>query len=292
MSHPSDLTPASAKARLPAGIEPPRTYLDWGAILGGAFVALAVGMLMLTFGAALGLSMVSVEPGEGASLRWTAIGAGIWFLWVVLSSVGAGAYLAGRLRHPVGDAVNDEVELRDGAQGLVVWALAVVLSTMLAASGVTGLTRVAAEATSAVGSGIAEMVEDPLNAAATTLVRNPNGATPMNPDLRDEAAALLTRSMAAGGVSNADRSYIVARVATETGQTPAEVEARLDEVNAMAQGAWQDAQEALEEARRAAVISAFVAAAALIAAAALAYFVAVMGGTHRDQNIPLRTLRR
>jgi hypothetical protein len=292
MTNQTDFATAAAKARGPVGATPGFSYLDWPAIFAGTFIALAISMLMLTFGSALGLSMVSVEPGEGMSLRWATIVGGIWFIWVVLSSVGAGAYLAGRLRHPIGDAVDDEVELRDGSQGLVVWAVSVVIATMLAANGVAGLAGAAAQTAGAVGSGIADMAEEPLGNVATSLVRDPTGTQGVSEGLQTEAAGILTRSVMAGGITDEDRQYLVARVAAETGQSPAQVQARVDEAANNAQAAWQQAQEAIEDARRAAVITGFAIAATLLAVGAVGYVAAVKGGTHRDENIPLRSLRR
>jgi hypothetical protein len=100
------------------------------------------------------------------------------------------------------------------------------------------------------------------------------------------------RSLSEGEISADDQSYLVARIAAETGQSPAAVQTRLDEAQATAQTLWTDAQDAIEAARRAAIITAFAIAATLLAAAAVGYFAAVAGGKHRDDNIPLRTLRR
>ena len=43
---------------------------------------------------------------------------------MALAAASAGGYIAGRMRSRFGDAVADEVEFRDGAHGLVVWAVA------------------------------------------------------------------------------------------------------------------------------------------------------------------------
>jgi hypothetical protein len=292
MTYQSDPAAIPTAARGAPAAVPGWTYLDWAAIFGGALVATATSMLLLTFGSALGLSMVSVEPAEGASLRWLSIAAGIWFIWVVLSSVGVGAYLAGRLRHPTGDATSDEVELRDGTQGLVVWALAVVIGTFIAASGASAITSAAAQGAAVAGGTVVDAVQEPVAAVASTLVRDPSGATAVPQSLRDDATGILMRSLTEGELPQADQDYLIARIAAETGQTPADVEARLTEAQAAAQNLWQDAQDAIEAARRAAVITAFGIAATLLAAAATGYFAAVKGGSHRDDNIPLRSLQR
>jgi hypothetical protein len=247
---------------------------------------------MLTFGSAVGLSMVSAEPGEGVSGRWVSIAAGLWFIWVVVSSIGIGAYLAGRLRHPAGDATDDEVELRDGMQGLVVWALAVVLGTVMAANGIAGAVGLAARGGAAVGGGVVEMASEPLASLTAGLVRDPTGGGEVSLTLYEDARAILVRGLSDGEIYAADRDWLVGRIAAETGQSPADVEARLDEATEAARTVWAEAQDAVEKGRRAALITAFVISATLLAAAAVGYFGAALGGRHRDDHIPLRTLRR
>ena len=44
------------------------SYVDWAAILAGARPSAALSLVLLTFGSAIGLTMVSAEPGEGVSL--------------------------------------------------------------------------------------------------------------------------------------------------------------------------------------------------------------------------------
>lgn len=292
MTYQSDTSTGQAQVRMPAGALPAMGYTDWPAIIGGALVATAASLLMLTFGSAVGLSMVSAEPGEGVGGRWLSIAAGLWFVWVVLSSIGIGAYLAGRLRHPAGDATDDEVEMRDGMQGLVVWALAVVLGTVMATNGISGAIGLAARGGAAVGSGVADVVSEPLGTLTAGLVRDPTGGGEVTETLREDATAILMRGLEDGEIDAADREWLIGRIAAETGQSPADVEARLDEATDAARTVWAEAQDAVEQARRVALITAFVIAATLLAGAAAGYFAAVSGGRHRDDNIPLRTLRR
>lgn len=139
----------SPRRDLTAAITADGSYLDWPAIIAGGIFALAISFLLLSFGASLGLSLSSPYSNEGVSASWLAIAAGIWFAWVMVTSFGAGGYLAGRMRRRAGDATADEVETRDGAHGLMVWATGALVSMILAASGVGGLVSAGA---SAVGS--------------------------------------------------------------------------------------------------------------------------------------------
>lgn len=270
------------------------SYVDWPAIIAGAVLATAISFVLITFGAALGLSATSAEPGEGVSLRWVTLGGGLWFIWVVISSNAAGAYLAGRMRRRIGDATEDESDTRDGAHGLLVWALGALLGAMLATSGVAGVVRgagaVAQGAATAAG-GVAGALEGQVDYYASLIQRDPGGQEG-SPEARQQVVTVLTRSIADGELAPDDRQYLVDLVAAETGAQPAEVEGRIDAALARFEEARQAAIEMADQARVAAVISAFVVAATLLAAAAMAYFAAVMGGNHRDTNVAFRGMLR
>jgi len=75
----------------------------------------AVALVLLTFGSAVGLSLTSPFQGEGVSAAGFAIAVGLWFVWVQVSSFMAGGYLAGRMRRRLWIGTEHEVEVRDGA---------------------------------------------------------------------------------------------------------------------------------------------------------------------------------
>jgi amino acid transporter len=102
-------------------------YLEWGPIILGALGVLAIMIVLLTFGAALGLSAVSPHPYAGLSGTVLAILAALYGALAHVASFSAGGYLAGRMRSPwvAGEAV--EQHFRDGSHGFAVWALGVVV---------------------------------------------------------------------------------------------------------------------------------------------------------------------
>src|SRR5882757_5236401 len=75
-------------------------YIEWSPLILGALGATAISVVLLTFGAALGLSVVSPYPFAGLSARATAVLAGTYTALSVVAAFGAGGYLAGRLRTP------------------------------------------------------------------------------------------------------------------------------------------------------------------------------------------------
>ena len=135
---------------------PARDYVDWPAVIAGIVLASAIGLVMLTFGSAIGLSLANFRGGTGVSGIWIGIIAASWLLWVEVSSLMAGGYLAGRLRRRIHDATEHESDVRDGAHGLLVWGGALIVSALLAFAGVGGaistLGSVASTATTAVAS--------------------------------------------------------------------------------------------------------------------------------------------
>jgi hypothetical protein len=257
-------------------------YVDWPAIFAGTALAVALSFVLLTFGSAIGLSATSFEPGEGVSLRWVAIASGIWFLWVAITAFAAGGYLAGRMRRPVAEANPDEVEARDGAHGLVVWAVGAIAGAILAASGITGVVGAAGSVAGTAAQTAAEAVGGDVSYLGSRLLRGDGG----------DAAAVLTRNLADGDMSAEDRDYLVSLVAERTGQTPEEAGAAVDSAVTEAKAFYADALQTAEQARVAGAIAAFVIAATLMASAAAAWLAAAAGGDHRDRSVPFGTFDR
>lgn len=124
----SDINPATPVAA-PAA-RPGVSYLEWGAIFGGAVVAGALTIILTQFGAGIGLAVSDPNPEEG--LTWGIFLVGLWLVLVALASATAGGYVAGRMRSRFGDGTSEESEFRDGIHGIVVWALATVVMGLAA----------------------------------------------------------------------------------------------------------------------------------------------------------------
>jgi len=96
------------------------SYPDWPAIFGGGVVAVAIASVFTGFGAALGLSTLSANPGEG-SFNLMLILSAIWIMATLVTSYMAGGYIAGRMRRRVASVSADEVTARDGLNGQPLW---------------------------------------------------------------------------------------------------------------------------------------------------------------------------
>jgi hypothetical protein len=103
------------------------TRFGFGAIIAGSILSVALTLVLLQFGSAMGLSASAPLRGEASIAAWGVIAAGIWLLWVQLLSSLAGGYVAGRLRLTDASYEAHEQEMRDGIAGLMSWALATVL---------------------------------------------------------------------------------------------------------------------------------------------------------------------
>ncbi|HMB47449.1 MAG TPA: hypothetical protein VKN63_04155 [Afifellaceae bacterium] len=261
-------------------------YVDWPAIIAGAFLATALSLVLITFGSAIGLSMSSPLEGEGASRRWVTIAAGIWILWTAVSSFAAGGYLSGRMRRRADDASEDEVEARDGAHGVVMWAVGAVLGSLLAVSGISGLAGSAASGAAAALEAADVQVTTDVDYVGSTLLRSENAIA--GADARTEVSTVLGRGILDGEFSEGERTYLAGLVASETGLSADAARNRVDTTIDESLTARQAALEAADQLRIAGLIGAFVLAASLMVSAAAAYFAATIGGNHRDRNLGFR----
>lgn len=100
---------------------------QWGPVFAGATVALAISIVLMQFGGAIGLSDDAPLRGEGSIASWGVIATGIWILWIQLLASLAGGYSAGYLRTPTPELKAHQNELKDGFYGLSVWATSTVL---------------------------------------------------------------------------------------------------------------------------------------------------------------------
>lgn len=277
-----------------AGVEPAvvvggddRSYVDWPAVLAGTVLATAISFVLLTFGSAIGLSMASAEAGEGVSLFWLAIIAALWLLWVQVSSFLAGGYLTGRMRRRHGDSTEYESDVRDGSNGLVMWAVGVLLGAVIAFWGVAGTISAATTAAGTVGTAVSE-VADQFDADSLLVDRALRGGTAasgaVDPNIRAEVGRILLSTLGDGELDQGDRDYLVSIVAARAGISREEAEERIDQIVAQGRQLEADAREAAETARRVGMLAAFLAAASLLVSAVAAYFGATLGGKHRDQQ--------
>ena len=265
------------------------SYVDWPAIIAGIVLASAISLVLISFGSAVGLNFLDFGYGDGPNPIFVGIAAATWFLWVQISSFMAGGYLTGRLRRRYFDANEDESDLRDGAHGLLVWAGAAILGTVIAVGGIgaaaNAVGSAAATATTA-ASNVAEGAADAVDPNAYFIDTMFRSTQPVEAEAaRGEAGRIFAQAaLGDGTVADADRTYLAGIVAANAGIPPEEAQARVDQAIASVEEARQKAIEAARIARNTAIIGAFLLAASLLVSAIGAFWAAQKGGNHRDEN--------
>lgn len=268
------------------------SYIDWPAIIAGIVLASAISIILLAFGSAVGLSFTNFHARHGAAPIWIGIAAGLWLLWVQISSFLAGGYLTGRMRRRFHDASEHESDVRDGAHGLLVWAGAAVLGSVIVLGGVGAAANAvgsAAQTATLAASNTASGTVDPNAYFIDTLFRSNQ---PVDAGVaRSEAGRIFANAALQGSeVSAEDKAYLVSVVAANTGLSPDEAASRVDQVAANVESARQQAIAAAETARKTGVVAAFLLAASLLVSAVGAYWAASMGGRHRDEQTVFATV--
>lgn len=279
--------------------------VSWSAVLAGAAAAAALSFILLILGVGLGLS--SVSPW---SFNATAIGVStiVWLAFMQLAASGIGGYMAGRLRVKWSSIHTDEVHFRDTAHGLLAWAVATLLTVALLAGGTRAVLSGAIDA----GSGVAAAVgpaaaagekageggsTNPLDYFSDMLLRaapaaGTGEAGSTVADQRVEIGKIFATSLSTGSLAADDRAYLGQVVASRTGVTQAEAEARVDAVYARATKAAADAkakaQQAADTARKAGAHTALWMFVALLLGAFVASLAATFGGRQRDHERVLR----
>lgn len=264
-----------------------QSYMQWAPIIGGAVVATAISTILTIFGAAIGLSMVSADFERSSSATAFAVAGGLWALWITVSSCAAGGYIAGRMRHPVGDAISEERKVRDGLHGLLVWATGALLIALVATSSVSTATKTAASGVASATSGAASLISqniDPLASALDNVMRS-SGQQPVTTEERNEASRIFVNALSNGRIEQGDRDYLASRLAARSNISEQDAQKRIDDAYARLNQAKETAKQAAERARKIAVLSAFLTAAALLVGAAAAVWAAGLGGEHRDENL-------
>jgi hypothetical protein len=252
-------------------------------VVAGALVASAVSLVLIAFGTAIGLAIVSSSSTWRDTSPALTMLSGLFLLLTALVSFGLGGYVAGRLRERWDPSAHSEVvEFRDGTHGIVAWALAVVITGVIAASSVTVLVSKTAPASTS----SATTAGEPLIAyELDRLFRGDRRA--VEGDItyaRAEAGRILLAATGRRGITPDDRAYLARLVAARTGIAQPDAERRVED-------AITAATIAVQKARRSAVILGFATAASLLAGAAVAWYAACAGGRHRDNVAPSLTWR-
>jgi hypothetical protein len=271
-SMPGGATTATV-AVTPEGAPSLPSRISWGAVLAGAVVAVAVGLMLNALGTGIGATTVDATARATPSASSFGTGAAIWLLVANLIGLAVGGYVAARLS---GTADNTDGTLH----GMAVWGTTFLISAVLLGNLVSGIASTAASGVSSVVGGLASGTGSAVSTVGQQVAgRTDSGAlqglvdraqnalsggggqpAAMTSDQRkSEIGTLVTRRVTDGQLSTADRDRLGSLVAAEYGISPQDAQARVQQAE---QQAVQTARQAEETARRAADAAASAAATA------------------------------
>jgi hypothetical protein len=274
------MTDTSTIAVLDDGASPEVVLLpriEWGPVIAGAITAAALASVLHGFASAIGLSLSSTAPTWRDASFALILLSGLYLLLTAIASYAFGAYVAGRMRMRLGSGAASEIAFRDGMHGLLVWALATLLTVIIALSLAAMTPRLAAPSGAGAGPSTSVAGENIIAFELDRLFRGGERRPPAA-DLsqaRTEAARILMTSSSHTGMRADDRAYLVRLTSAYTGLSAADADKRVTEVSGAA-------REDINRARRAAAILAFMVAAAALVGAAVAWYAAVAAGRHRE----------
>jgi len=270
--------------------------VSWAAIAAGAVADAALALVLISFGAGLGLSTISPWSNSGISASSFKIGSGIYLVIVAVMSSAVGGYLAARLRSKWAGINTHETFFRDTAHGFLAWAFA----TLLSASALSSVTAYLANGTAAgLGSAASQTARsvNPAEVYVDKLFRTapPAQQAPVAPSPADSSAAnnsapsgtnagpsraevlrLWTASFKDNqDLSTSDKAYVTQVVAARMGLSQADAEKRVNDVIA-------EAKTAADNTRKGAAKLSFWLTAAMLFGAFAASLAAVEGGSLRD----------
>jgi hypothetical protein len=266
--------------------------LSWGAVAAGGLTAAAISLILLLFGAGLGLASISPWTGAGVSLPTFTVLSAIWLIIVQWVAALFGGYMAGRLRRRWADVAADEVFFRDTAHGFLAWALGTLIAAFIIAASAGSAATTGAHAVATVPAAASRYDVDllfrvnpnPLAPASASALAPPANPPAMSDDeLHATAAAILAEGAATNGVKPTDSAYLANLVSQKTGLAPADAQARVNDVLAREQAAIIQAKQITDSARKASSDLAIYMFISLLIGAFIASVAGAIGGRLRDQ---------
>ena len=252
--------------------------VSWAAVIGGAFVAAALSLILLSLGTGLGFSAVSPWSNNGASASAIGSGAIAWLILTQIVASALGGYLGGRLLTKWAGVHTDEVYFRDTAHGLLVWAVGMVITAGFLASAAASFAG--AQRNAVATNPTQDSALDSTAYFVDTLLRaDVSAIQKADAPERAEASRIFTHDLHQGALPNGDKTYLAQLVAARTGLNPPDAEKRVTDV-------FGDAQDSIDRVRKAIAHLSLWLFAALLSGAFCASYAGTIGGKQRD-HLPI-----
>ena len=274
--------------------------VSWPSVVGGAFAAAALTLILLALGSGFGLASVSPWSNAGTSARTFTIMTAIWLIITQWLASGVGGYLTGRLRTKWVGLHTHEVFFRDTANGFLSWAIVSVIGAAFLASAassvVTGTATMAAGVATGAAAGASQgatqaatrpgaNVADPTAYFVDSLYRTEHpSSTVSDGDVRPQSTRILLNGMTNGDLPTTDKAYLAQLVSARTGLSQADADKRVDEVIAQEKAAELKALQIADAARKAASYLSIFTGLSMLIGAFIACAAAALGGQQRDEH--------
>lgn len=257
-------------------------YIHWPSVIAGAVAAAALAFVLHSFAVGIGLSVSSTAPTwRDASFALVFL-SGLYLLLAAILSYSFGGYVASLLR-PQGIVTGADVDFGDGMHGLLVWALATLLSGLLVIVAAQSIPRLAAPSGGSGGPSVSVSAENILAYDIDRLLRSDRQPTRDVTAIRAEVGRILLTASSHSGMKPADKTYLEHLVAGQTGISASDARERVNEVTATA-------KQNIDRARRVALLLGFMIGASALIGAVAAWFAAVAAGRHREGVVMLHPI--
>src|SRR6516225_3302194 len=262
-----------------------RSYsrMSWGSVLAGAVVAGASIIVLSLLGVALGAGGLRFTQTTASDMAGYGLGAGIWTAINLLLSIGFGAYVAARLS---GTHSHLDAELH----GITVWAVAILIMTVLLAQAVGAIVGTAASTAGSAASGavsgagsLASGVVQQISPQALTdqlqqsLTSSGDPTQMTRAQITSEIAALAARRVVNGSLTDQERERLTTLVAAQAGISKDEAARRVARMEQDAVTALSNAEQQARKAAEAAAHGAAAGAKALFSGLLLSLAGALVG---------------
>ncbi len=261
--------------RMETGGDEHSSGVSWGAVVGGAFVAASVSLIMLALGAGFGLGVVSPWSNTGASSSAVGNAAICWLIAIQMISCALGGYLAGRLRTKWMAVHTDEVFFRDTANGFLVWAVGLVITVTFLVSAASTMAGGSGQRNDSNEEMAATKGAAAVNAYFVDVLFRSDVHSQVDGAVQAEAGRILALTLLQKDPRPADLAYLSKLVAAKTGLSLPDAEARVSQV-------VSDARQAEDNVRQATSRLLLWIFLALMIGAFSASYAATIGGKQRD----------
>ena len=249
--------------------------VSWGAVIGGAFVAAALYLILLALGAGFGLSVVSPWSNVGLIAPIAGTIAIAWLVIIEIISSAFGGYLTGRLRTKWTLVHSEEVFFRDTANGFLAWAVALVVSVAFLATAASSMAGGSGRIQASPADAAANALADPNMYFVDALFRSGRVADAGDAAVRAEAERIFVKGLTEKQMPSADQSYLSTLVSARTGLSQPDSDRRVSNVMTEA----RQAEDAVRKATAHLLLWLFLSSLMGAFSASLA---ATIGGRQRD----------